>query len=289
MVGRVEESQVYIRPIPFPRVSRISPPPTLQLHNIGPRAPILLLAQPTTDIPFLTPFTIQVPLPTNLPIMASGQPFASRSYAGTKLPDRSANANAMPFSASSFSRHRPMGASAPVDYPGVEGPKPPQQSSGPPAATQSHGPAQDANPLNRLTEEQREEINEAVSILFASINLRYIPPSLPDIDQRKSQSQYKWAQLSREEVTKGQTANDQIFAPKNSSRSSISIAIVILTTTSSASLSAPLASLSQNKNSFPSSQHTACHDLKSNNNRTMPTPKHQRAIQVPTHNTPPTF
>lgn len=94
--------------------------------------------------------------------MASGQPFASRSYAGTKLPDRSANANAMPFSASSFSRHRPMGVTAPADYPGVEGPKPPQQSSGPPAATQSQGPPQDANPLNRLTEEQREEINEAV-------------------------------------------------------------------------------------------------------------------------------
>lgn len=55
-----------------------------------------------------------------------------------------------------------MGATAPADYSGVEGTKPPQQSSGPPAATQSHGQAQDANPLNRLTEEQREEINEAV-------------------------------------------------------------------------------------------------------------------------------
>ncbi|CAI7581224.1 unnamed protein product [Penicillium pancosmium] len=96
--------------------------------------------------------------------MASGQPFASRSYAGTKLPDRSTNTNAMPFSASSFSRHRPLGGTGPADYPGVEGPKPPQQSSGPAVAAQSHGPAQDANPLNRLTEEQREEINEAFTL-----------------------------------------------------------------------------------------------------------------------------
>lgn len=57
-----------------------------------------------------------------------------------------------------------MGATAPVDYAGVEGQKQAQQSVGPVAATQSHGPAQDANPLNRLTEEQREEINEAVRI-----------------------------------------------------------------------------------------------------------------------------
>jgi hypothetical protein len=70
----------------------------------------------------------------------------------------------MPFSASSFSRHRPLGGTGPADYPGVEGPKPPQQPSGPAVAAQSHGPAQDANPLNRLTEEQREEINEAVRI-----------------------------------------------------------------------------------------------------------------------------
>ncbi|KAJ5221617.1 Cell division control protein Cdc31 [Penicillium citrinum] len=95
--------------------------------------------------------------------MASGQPFASRSYAGSKLPDRSANTNAMPFSASSFSRHRPMGATAPVDY-AVEGQKQAQQSVGPATAAQSHGPAQDANPLNRLTEEQREEINEAFTL-----------------------------------------------------------------------------------------------------------------------------
>jgi hypothetical protein len=92
--------------------------------------------------------------------MASGQPFASRSYAGTKLPERSANANAMPFSASSFSRHRGLGASAPEFN--AEGPKQNQQAAAP--AQQSHAPAQDANPLSRLTEEQREEINEAVCI-----------------------------------------------------------------------------------------------------------------------------
>ncbi|KAJ5089617.1 cell division control protein Cdc31 [Penicillium argentinense] len=98
--------------------------------------------------------------------MASGgQPFASRSYAGNKLPDRAANANAMPFSASSFSRHRPLGATAPVDYAGGEVPKNQQQSAGPAAVSQSHGPAaQDTNPLNRLTEEQREEINEAFTL-----------------------------------------------------------------------------------------------------------------------------
>lgn len=95
--------------------------------------------------------------------MASGQPFASRSYAGTKLPERSVNTNAMPFSASSFSRHRGLGGPAPADFTGAEGSKQPQQQAAAPAASQSHAPAQDTNPLNRLTEEQREEINEAVS------------------------------------------------------------------------------------------------------------------------------
>lgn len=94
--------------------------------------------------------------------MASGQPFASRSYAGSKLPERSVNTNAMPFSASSFTRHRGLGATAPAEYTGPEGPKQNQQVAPTPAAAQSHGTAQEANPLNRLTEEQREEINEAV-------------------------------------------------------------------------------------------------------------------------------
>jgi hypothetical protein len=94
--------------------------------------------------------------------MASGQPFASRSYAGTKLPERSINTNAMPFSASSFSRHRGLG-NANQEFNGPEGQKQMQQSAPAPTTNaQSHGPAQDANPLSRLTEEQREEINEAV-------------------------------------------------------------------------------------------------------------------------------
>jgi hypothetical protein len=92
--------------------------------------------------------------------MASSQPFASRSYAMGKLPDRSVHANALPFSASSFSRHRGLGPTTTTgDF---EGPKQPAQQSAPPG---SHAPAhaQDANPLSRLTEDQREEINEAVS------------------------------------------------------------------------------------------------------------------------------
>lgn len=113
--------------------------------HFGPREPILLRILDVYS--------------TSISIMASGQPFASRSYAGTKLPDRSANANAMPFSATSFSRHRGLGASAPEFN--AEGPKQNQQ---PAPAQQSHAPAQDANPLSRLTEEQREEINEAVRI-----------------------------------------------------------------------------------------------------------------------------
>ncbi|KAJ5101703.1 hypothetical protein NUU61_003925 [Penicillium alfredii] len=102
--------------------------------------------------------------------MASGQPFASRSYAGSKLPERSINANAMPFSASSFSRHRGLGGGgpAPADFGAVDASKPVQQAAPTPAGgvhvAQSHGPAQDTNPLNRLTEEQREEINEAFTL-----------------------------------------------------------------------------------------------------------------------------
>ncbi|KAJ5942428.1 hypothetical protein N7516_002596 [Penicillium verrucosum] len=97
--------------------------------------------------------------------MASGQPFASRSYAGTKLPERSVNTNAMPFSASSFSRHRGLGNANQADFNGPDAQKQMQQSAPAPATNaQSHGPAQDANPLNRLTEEQREEINEAFTL-----------------------------------------------------------------------------------------------------------------------------
>lgn len=101
--------------------------------------------------------------------MAS-QPFASRSYAGGKLPDRSLNANAGPFSASSFARHRGLGglSAGPGDFgsePVTAGGKQTQSASAPAVHSQSHGPAgQDTNPLNRLTEEQREEINEAFTL-----------------------------------------------------------------------------------------------------------------------------
>lgn len=110
--------------------------------------------------------------------MASGQPFASRSYAGTKLPERSVNTNAMPFSASSFSRHRGLGASAPTEFGVPEGAKQQQQQQQQAVAQtvppQSHAQAQDSNPLNRLTEEQREEINEAVCI---SVQSGHVPSS----------------------------------------------------------------------------------------------------------------
>ncbi|BCR83442.1 putative cell division control protein Cdc31 [Aspergillus chevalieri] len=108
------------------------------------------------------------------------QPFASRSYAGGKLPDRSVNANALPFSASSFSRHRGLGATtatAPGDF-GAEGLKSQGATGAAPLHAQTHGPgvgtgasvgagagpSQETNPLNRLTEEQREEINEAFTL-----------------------------------------------------------------------------------------------------------------------------
>lgn len=99
--------------------------------------------------------------------MASSQPFGTRSYASGKLPDRSINANALPFSASSFSRHRSLagapGAPTAGDF---ADPKASQQAPGPsqapPQPPMHSQPQQDTNPLNRLTEEQREEINEAV-------------------------------------------------------------------------------------------------------------------------------
>jgi hypothetical protein len=88
-------------------------------------------------------------------------PFGSRSaYAAGKLPDRSLGANSVPFSASAFSRNRGLGGTNP-DF-GAD-PKSQQQPPPPPAHLQSHVVTQEtANPLNRLTEEQREEINEAV-------------------------------------------------------------------------------------------------------------------------------
>ena len=118
-----------------------------------------------TSLPFWTRATqTSTPIST---IITMAQPFGSRSYAGGKLPDRSVNSNAVPFGASSFSRHRGLGATVPGDFAdtGAGGPKATQTGPGLGVVhAQTHGPsAQDTNPLNRLTEEQREEINEAVS------------------------------------------------------------------------------------------------------------------------------
>ncbi|PWY87619.1 EF-hand [Aspergillus heteromorphus CBS 117.55] len=105
--------------------------------------------------------------------MASSQAFGTRSYAAGKLPDRSLNANpnTLPFSASSFSRHRSIGPGA-SDFPdakaGQQAPPPPVHTqAGPGGGGGASGPggaSQDTNPLGRLTEEQREEINEAFTL-----------------------------------------------------------------------------------------------------------------------------
>ncbi|KAL4871668.1 hypothetical protein BDV12DRAFT_163538 [Aspergillus spectabilis] len=93
---------------------------------------------------------------------SSGQPFGSRSYTAGKLPDRSLNTNAVPFSASSFSR-RGLGAAGHNDFvpePAKTSQQAPQQQ----VHAQTHNSPQESNPLSRLTEEQREEINEAFTL-----------------------------------------------------------------------------------------------------------------------------
>jgi hypothetical protein len=93
------------------------------------------------------------------------QPFTSRSaYTSGKLADRSLNSNPIGFGAPSLPRHRMLGSlnPGPGNF-GADGGKSTQQPPPPPAHSQDHAPSQEsANPLNRLTEEQREEINEAV-------------------------------------------------------------------------------------------------------------------------------
>ncbi|KAL4808381.1 hypothetical protein BDV18DRAFT_134842 [Aspergillus unguis] len=91
---------------------------------------------------------------------SSGQPFGSRSYTAGKLPDRSMNANAVPFSASSFSR-RGLGAQSEFVPDAAKSTQQPTQQQ---VHSQSHNPSQESNPLSRLTEEQREEINEAFTL-----------------------------------------------------------------------------------------------------------------------------
>ncbi|KAF9887971.1 Calcium-binding component of the spindle pole body (SPB) half-bridge [Aspergillus nanangensis] len=87
--------------------------------------------------------------------MASQPSFggAARSYGPGKLADRSMNASNPILGASSFSRLRMTGNPGPADY-----------NTEPAKASQQAQQAQDSNPLGRLTEEQREEINEAFTL-----------------------------------------------------------------------------------------------------------------------------
>lgn len=86
--------------------------------------------------------------------------FAARaSYGGGKLPDRSVSgATGLPFAASTLGR-RPTGDFGDMSNVGLAkaGAQPNGQAGG------GHRESQGPNPLNDLTEEQREEINEAVS------------------------------------------------------------------------------------------------------------------------------
>ncbi|EED24410.1 cell division control protein Cdc31, putative [Talaromyces stipitatus ATCC 10500] len=110
-------------------------------------------------------------------------PFGSRSAyagAGAKLPERP---NPVPFSASAFSRNRGVlggmnNNNTNTDSTQQQPPPPPQSSQLPPVPpthSQNHASAGTmmgadagnsgvANPLSRLTEEQREEINEAFTL-----------------------------------------------------------------------------------------------------------------------------
>ncbi|KAL3456469.1 hypothetical protein BJX64DRAFT_41026 [Aspergillus heterothallicus] len=95
---------------------------------------------------------------------SSGQPFGSRSYTAGKLPDRSLNNNTISYSASTFTGRGRLGAAGVGEF-GPDTSKstqqaPPQQQ----VHTQTHGAGQESNPLSRLTEEQREEVNEAFTL-----------------------------------------------------------------------------------------------------------------------------
>jgi hypothetical protein len=123
-------------------------------------------------------------------------PFGSRSAyagAGSKLPERP---NPLPFSASAFSRNRGVLGGVNTNNNNIinnntesaQQPQPQQhlaqqQPPIPPQHSQNHaaaatmmgndaGSGGGANPLSRLTEEQREEINEAVQTP-TSIHLSY--------------------------------------------------------------------------------------------------------------------
>ncbi|PLN85207.1 P-loop containing nucleoside triphosphate hydrolase protein [Aspergillus taichungensis] len=93
-------------------------------------------------------------------------PGTGRGLSSNRLPDRSLNANAAtaPFASSTFGRGRMMTST--IDYADQNaGPKSSQQATSAPALhTQSAPAAAAENPLSRLTEEQREEINEAFTL-----------------------------------------------------------------------------------------------------------------------------
>lgn len=69
----------------------------------------------------------------------------------------------MPFSASAFSRNRGLGT-GPAEFGAPEGPKAQGQGQQQQQAATQGGA--ESNPLMRLTEDQREEINEAVRFSF---------------------------------------------------------------------------------------------------------------------------
>lgn len=137
-------------------------------------------------------------------------PFGSRSaYAGTgsKLPERP---NPLPFSASAFSRNR--GVLGGVNNNNninnnTESAQQQQQPPLPPQHSQNHASgsaaaasmmigtdaASGANPLSRLTEEQREEINEAVRS-----PLTYSPFKTPDANHKRTIIQFTLFDLDRD-------------------------------------------------------------------------------------------
>ena len=149
-----------------PRESPLQPPRKAPVQFYC--APCLFVCASRCRYRLFSPSHLGIPFPPpshpHQNTMASAQPpFGTRSYNAGRLPDRSVNANAMPLSASSFTRQR-LGGPGPGDF-APDAAKASQQAPAPPVHSQTHGPSQDSNPLSRLTEEQREEINEAVSAL----------------------------------------------------------------------------------------------------------------------------
>src|SRR5215471_2537186 len=109
--------------------------------------------------------------------MASAHPsFPPRSsYASGKLPDRSAlNTNPLPFGSSALSRRDrgDFGGEGAHSKPQPHPPALPAHAQQSQQQQPAGGHQQNNNPLNDLTEEQREEINEAVSSFLYISTLR---------------------------------------------------------------------------------------------------------------------